>query len=298
MKYWHVAYKSERDPFGGEQDVSHFWVLDDGATNYRVGNSQGPRSPIERSATAPGDLVVHYGPESEIALSLLAPGEYHPRIYRPTDDGPQLELPSFYNRTWSSSFQAVRNLLAVIENLFRYLEPHPDNAKAYGHEQRQLLILACTEVESSCKAVLKANAYPTPPNDRWSTRDYVKVAAPMHLREWEIGLRYHPEFPPFKPFENWNTANPTTSLSWYDAYNAVKHDREDNFKRATLQNAIVATGAAYLMVHAQFGQFSHVLADSGETFWVSASPKWPLSEFYVPPEVQPGASWTPVNHTF
>ncbi len=296
MRYWHIAHKT-RVPGSSAEELSHTWVIDDGATNYRVGNSHGPRYPIERSFTAPDDLQTHFGPDARIEQSLLAPGEFHPRIYHPID-GIQLELPRFYNRTWSSSFQAVRNLLAVIENLFRYLEPHPDNAQAYGHEQRQLLILACTEVESSCKAVLKANTYPTPPNDRWSTRDYVKAAVPMRLREWEIGLRYHPDFPPFKPFETWSATNPTTSLSWYDAYNAVKHDREDNFKRATLQNAIVATGAAYLMVVAQFGQFSHPLADTGETFCLRAEPTWPLSEYYVPPAVQAGASWTPISYNF
>ena len=37
------------------------------------------------------------------------------------------------------------------------------------------------------------------------------------------------------PFALWEEARPTGSLAWYDAYNAVKHDRERNFSRATLE---------------------------------------------------------------
>jgi hypothetical protein len=42
-------------------------------------------------------------------------------------------------------------------------------------------------------------------------------------------------------------------LSWYDAYNKTKHDREDNLNVGTLDNAVKAVGAAVVMFYAQFG---------------------------------------------
>ena len=39
----------------------------------------------------------------------------------------------------------------------------------------------------------------------------------------------------------------------YAAYNEVKHDREVNFKRATLRHAIEAVAACVVMLAAQFG---------------------------------------------
>jgi predicted HAD superfamily hydrolase len=42
-------------------------------------------------------------------------------------------------------------------------------------------------------------------------------------------------------------------LSWYDAYNKTKHDREDNLNVGTLDNAVKAVGAAVAMFYAQFG---------------------------------------------
>jgi hypothetical protein len=287
VNYWCLTFSDS---------PSVFWASEDTGSDFTIRNALGHGGGvIRRTAPPPHDLQERY-PGAKIERTKMGLGECHPRIFRPTGEA-MLEEPHLYKRQWSSSVQAVRNLLSVMDNLFRYLEPHPKNAKAFGHELRQLLILACTEVESSCKAVLKANEYPTPTNDRWSTKDYVKVAAPLHLREWEVGLRFHPDYPRFKPFEHWNDANPTKSLPWYNAYNAVKHDREDNFQEATLESALFAVGAAYLMVPAQFGLFQNVFASQGDALYVE-EPTWAPSEYYVPPTVEPGASWTTVNCTF
>jgi hypothetical protein len=295
MKYWCVK---ARDPFSGIDDA-HSWVADDGSSaQLAVCDAAGDIIKyVNRTAPVPHDLRRHFGPLAEIEAVPSAPGIYHPRIFRPSGERVVLEVPAFYSRQWSSSLQAVRNLLVVMESVFRYLEPHPKNAGAFGHELRQLLILGCTEVESSLKAVLKANHYATPPNGRFTTNDYVKLLQPMRLREWEVYLTFHPDYPPFKPFESWDPTNPTRSLSWYSAYNAVKHDREDNFQEATLENALVAVGAAYLLVTAQFGMFHNVFAELTDPFRVN-QPTWPLSEYYVPPGLLAGAAWSPADFHF
>jgi hypothetical protein len=107
------------------------------------------------------------------------------------------------------------------------------------------------EVESSWVAVLKENAYTMRGN--LSTNDYVKLFQPMMLDGYQLHLQSYSAYPSFSPFAGWDAQRPTASLSWYDAYNKTKHDREENLDFGTLDNAIRSVGAAVVMFYAQFG---------------------------------------------
>jgi hypothetical protein len=198
--------------------------------------------------------------------------------------------------------QAARVLFSEMRDCFRYIEPVPRNFATFGHELRNLLILACTEVESAWKAILRANDATIAPDARLTTNRYVGLLGPMRLAEWEIAVPGHPEVPAFRPFGAWRAAAPTESLDWYNAYNAVKHDRENGFCEATLERAIHACGAAFVMVTAQFGLWR----DTGTTrldpvfhqtqfphdFTFVTAPTWTLEEHYIPPEVDGRTAWT------
>jgi hypothetical protein len=90
----------------------------------------------------------------------------------------------------------------------------------------------------------------------------------------------------FSPFRNWDKAAPTASLSWYDAYNGVKHDREREFERATLENLANGLAACAIMLMAQFGWLGLGYVQNEEQGLLSyfsfvAMPDWPLSEQYI-----------------
>jgi len=182
------------------------------------------------------------------------PGNYYKRIWRPHWPGPSnygvISYIQNINKI-TGSFISLRILLNKLEELFETIEPSVDNLSVYGHKIREILLLACMEVESSWVAVLKENGYQqTMP---WKTTDYIKLLSPMFLDCYRLSLRSYPNFPQFSPFENWNVGNPTQSLLWYDSYNKTKHDRENNLRLATLDNAVHAVGAAAVMFYAQFG---------------------------------------------
>jgi hypothetical protein len=180
-------------------------------------------------------------------------GIYYKRIWRPYWPGPIYRSVSQVRdgEKITESMVALRILFNKLEELFETIEPGQDNLLAYGHKTREVLLLACMEVESSWTAVLKENGYPQRPT--WNTNDYVKLFRPMFLDGYKVSLRSYPHFPSFSPFEKWTVADPTHSLAWYDAYNKTKHNREDNLKLATLENAVQAVGAAVVMFYAQFG---------------------------------------------
>ena len=105
-----------------------------------------------------------------------------------------------------------------------------------------IIILACTEVEAQWKGVLEANGL-TPSGSYFKTTDYVKLLPVMKLDQYEVALIRYPRISATGPFMGWDATKPTKSLSWYAAYNQVKHDRETKFEEASLQHAIEAVAA-------------------------------------------------------
>jgi hypothetical protein len=81
-------------------------------------------------------------------------GTYFPRIWRGlySDDVFQIynaiSPRSVYGRKYIDSVVASSIIFDEMRNLFRYIEPQTENSSAYGHKIRELLIIACTEVET------------------------------------------------------------------------------------------------------------------------------------------------------
>jgi hypothetical protein len=236
--------------------------------------------------------------------SAYLPGTFYKRIWRPGGPG--------YGKTTSQekltqSFVSLRILLNKLEELFETIEPAQSNLSAYGHRIREVILLACMEVESSFAAVLKENNYPS--NGRLTTNDFVKACSPMLLDGYELSLQQYPEFPSFKPFKDWNTKQPTESLIWYDAYNKTKHDREENLKLGSLNNAVVSVGAAVVMFHAQYGMYFGPPSHDHKSPFIRSIFKVTTVGFdsyakdcYIPKLVLPLGSafpeWTSINYPF
>lgn len=196
------------------------------------------------------DWVANSFGDNEPTESDYVPGTVYKRIHRPLASSGSL-FSTISQAKLTESFVALRILLNKLEELFETVEPTAANLSTYGHKIREIILLGCMEVESSWSAVLKENEYSSSPT--WTTKDYVKLYAPMLLNCYTLALQSYPGLPRFTPFEDWDAAKPTQSLPWYDAYNETKHDREGNLHFATLHNAVQSVGAAVVMFHSQFG---------------------------------------------
>lgn len=218
-----------------------------------------------------------------LTTARLAAGVAHPRIQRVPHELSYADAPPFahlYADACAATLRAGASLVDLLRDLFRHAEPSPGNAACYGQGTRQLIVLACTEVEAGLRAVLRANDPTITHCDRLSTRDYVRLRDPMRLHEWELRLVLHPRYPIIRPFESWRAESPTKSLPWYDAYNAVKHDRESAIELASLEHAIQSVAAAVILGAAQFGRDVFKGYRSFDEFYVS-EPPWDHSELYV-----------------
>ncbi len=153
------------------------------------------------------------------------------------------------------ALQAVRLLLERLDDLFLYIEPTSDSLATFSHKTRELLILACTDVENSWASYLADASVVPSSGSRFTTNDYVRLHQRLHLAEYRLSLKAHASVPPSQPFHGWNNANPTRSLPWYNAYNQTKHDRQAHFDKATLRHCIDAVAASLILFATRFSPY-------------------------------------------
>lgn len=149
--------------------------------------------------------------------------------------------------TIPEAYRAKRDLgilVQKLQELLLFVEPSKEGLKAYSHKARELLFLACSDLECSLKK------YNFGKND--SMKDYVKLTEYIDLTRYKLSLVGYTN--PYKccPFENWSSKEPSKSISWYDAYNKLKHNRDKNFHLATLENCINAIAANIILFAVRF----------------------------------------------
>lgn len=152
--------------------------------------------------------------------------------------------------------QALLLLIQRLDEIFLYIEPAVNTLESYGHKTRELLILACTEVENIWKSYMRLAGEKPPNKKNYTTNDYVRLAGPLFLDEYEISLHRYPSVPTVCPFLGWDQKSPTQSITWFDAYNKTKHDRSTQFPEASLENCIRAVSAAIVLHAVRFGPSS------------------------------------------
>ena len=188
--------------------------------------------------------------------TILAPGQFYPRIARPSAQQPS-DVPRIpVIRHSDTDFIAIARsqltaLMRQLDLICQTVHPSEDTFNTFGHSIRNLLILACTEVETHWRGILAANNFM---KDQYNTTHYVILPDAMRLGDYAVAFPSFPWLGPIRPLEGWGTSGkPSQDLSWYAAYNAVKHNRENEFHRATLRRVFEAVSASVIMMVAQFG---------------------------------------------
>lgn len=151
------------------------------------------------------------------------------------------------------AIKSLKILTERLDDILMYIEPDSTSLQSYGHKTRELLILACTEVESFWQFYLKQANIVKP---RPTTNDYVKLHHGLFLEDYKLSLNSYPFIVSYKPFAGWDINRPTQSLDWYDAYNETKHDMYTNFSKATLEKCIKAVMAAITLFCVRYSPYS------------------------------------------
>lgn len=192
-----------------------------------------------------------------------------------------------FNYVGDSFYQEIRAYQAIqdsLDSLLYVVEPSETNFESYGHKIRELLILACTEVEYLLLRILMENGYPK--KKTYNTTDYIQCLPILKLNEYKVILGQYPNLKIFQPFFNWNTQSPTQTLEWYDAYNSVKHNRGGSLKNANFKNLLDAIAAIHILLEAQYGKnifHKWTQYKNAKSVFESVSrPEWSPAEISVP----------------
>lgn len=150
----------------------------------------------------------------------------------------------------------------IIEDDFlticEFIEPCDANLPTYSHRIYELFLRACTEFEGAAKEMLIEKKYEKAlkePNSL-NIKDYKKLYSEYH-HFWganvraEVGLLFWKGGNKFiEPLGDWKLEKP---LGWYRDYNAVKHNRQNEFQKATFGNLVCAVASVFLFRMAQQG---------------------------------------------
>lgn len=215
----------------------------------------------------------------QVAAMELGPGEYYPRMarpsqYKPTERADYHPETQALRREYVNQMGQIASLIQKLGEICRYVHAEGPTLQSYGHEIRNLLILASTEVENQWRSIFEANGAKAR-----TRRDYVKLQTAMKLAEYAIVCNHYPWLQPLRPFAGWS-AQEDGDLPWYDAYNAVKHHREANFAQGTLEAALNAVAGCAILACAQFGARNPLQAMEG-FFSLFETPEWAFTEVYV-----------------
>lgn len=168
-------------------------------------------------------------------------------------------------------------LLGRLTDISRSVQMDDRNAKTFGDEFRNLLILCCTEFEAISKSILRAHNSPSN-----NIVDFFKLEKPCRLSEYEISLRRFPGLSILSPFGVWGQQAGYERLDWYKAYNDTKHDRISNITEANLINCVSALSGVIAILCASYGwppmkNFTSIR----ENIEIKRSPSFDLSECYL-----------------
>lgn len=184
------------------------------------------------------------------------PGIQQPfyRIYRSKQQYDAYILDQRYANDRHVMCRAYSILEEDLIRLFQYVEPSENNSLTFSHRTYELLLRASTEFENNCKAILKANGYDTPVRGNWSVEDFFKIELATRVSQYRLRINiWHPRAKTLGPLEEWESGH---SLSWYQDYNLVKHDRSECFQKASLVNVVNAVGAVLVVLYAQFSYYA------------------------------------------
>jgi hypothetical protein len=193
------------------------------------------------------------------------------RTYRPFVKGHRGERQTDYilDKRFADDPQHYIRAFKVIEKdmleLFDYVEPADQNEDCYSFRMHELLMRTCIEVEANCKAILNENKYHK--KGDLDMNDYKKLNATHKLSEYEVKFTvWRGTSNVRRPFSAWASGN---TLAWYQAYNAAKHDRHNEFERANFANVLQTISALVVLLSSQFytkdfGHIDYLVASFGD----------------------------------
>lgn len=160
--------------------------------------------------------------------------------------------PSHYTRAASLIVEDLREI-------FDFVEPSVEGESAFSYRIHALLMRTCIEIEANFKAIFHAHNFRLGSNQRLDIVQFRRIDASHHLSSYEVDLpMWNGNSRIWRPFEPWHefrgrvAPRNSCTLRWYQAYNASKHNRHNEFRESNLGNLIESVAALIVVLSSQF----------------------------------------------
>ena len=140
----------------------------------------------------------------------------------------------------------------MMKNTSQYVCPSKQNKNTYSDEFMKIILLSCSEIDSILKVICKENNVILKDKD-YNMYEYAKV---LETQDDIKGWAFSPvcdtssrdkSFVCF-PFKNLDSQKPYAGLSWWEAYQKLKHNRVENAIIGNLENAVYAITAHFVLL--------------------------------------------------
>jgi hypothetical protein len=136
----------------------------------------------------------------------------------------------------------------------------PEHDQVWSPALASCIMEACSQLDSFWKASLPAGS-----GVNTTISDHFLNHSVLVGSRWVVV--WGNEGRELAPFADWNSSSPVTKaaykpLAWWQAYNAIKHDRWANIRQATILNAANAVAGLYLAI-ARSSDCADSLVESG-----------------------------------
>lgn len=128
------------------------------------------------------------------------------------------------------------------QNTSKYMQPRGQE-DVFSYEYVKIIILSCIEVESLFKLIGSFHNIKLGKNAgicKYKETILGKYPNIIKAEVYDTKVRKM-----IKPFKGWDDIG---KLSWWDAYNSVKHNRSMNYSLATYNNAALSLAAVYILL--------------------------------------------------
>jgi len=132
-----------------------------------------------------------------------------------------------------------------LDRLSRFIEFDERNFDCFSLELSRVLLLSCAEIDVVCKQICKKINQNSKAKNIKNYRDEIMGASSLSTtHELKVLLPRHGI--ELIPWSSWSETKGVPI--WWTAYNKIKHERNGEYHRANLRNALNAAGGLLIMV--------------------------------------------------
>lgn len=120
-----------------------------------------------------------------------------------------------------------------------------------------IIVESCALIESIFKQNINKD------QKKYSFKKYSEFYEPILSLSGVFSIFLESPLQILNPFNNWDTQQP----NWWEAYNLLKHDRLNNYKSATITNALLALSG----LHQQMSKFKNFIGGFLKAGWIDTT---------------------------